>query len=274
LNTNDFDELSAAALRDYIARHHEKDYLLIDVRQPFEYQRGHIPGARFLPLLDLEASLFSLPAERDLIFYCHTGGRSQAAATLAVEAEVTRGRVFNLAGGMRSWDGAEVAGFPRLQVFDKAADLPALLVKAMNLEKGAWRFYSDLKGRFSGAPLAEVFGRLADTEVLHARLIYPHWSGSQEKALSFDSLFDRLTGDVLEGGQELSAALAAVMMETEAPCLRLLELAMAMEVAAFDLYRTMAERGTETARTVFLSLAQAEKAHIRTLIDGLGHCPA
>jgi rubrerythrin len=187
---------------------------------------------------------------------------------------VTRGRIFHLADGMRSWDGAAVSGFPRFQALDKGADLPSLLLKAMNLEKGAWRFYSELKGRLSEAPLAEVFERLADTEVLHARLIYPHWSGSQEKALPFHTLFDRLAGDVLEGGQELSDALSAVMEETEAPCLRLLELAMAMEVAAFDLYRTMAERVAGAARTVFLSLAQAEKAHIRALIGGLAHCPA
>jgi rhodanese-related sulfurtransferase len=270
----DVEDLSAAELRTYMERRHEKDYLLIDVRQPFEYARGHIPGARFLPLMELEASLYALPAERDLVFYCHSGGRSQAAAALAAEAEVTRGRIINLAGGMLAWDGAAVAGQPRVQIFDQAAGLAELLLAAMNLEKGAWRFYGGMQRRLAGGPLAERLAALGSAEIGHARLIYPYWAQSQAAPPPFETLFQRLEGEILEGGQPLESAMETLAALPEGACLRLLELALAMETAAFDLYRTLAERRDGQARSILLDLSQAEKRHLRSLVDALADCPS
>jgi rhodanese-related sulfurtransferase len=45
-------EINPEELRRYIKNHNEKEYLLVDVRQPDEYEEGHIPGARLLPLPD------------------------------------------------------------------------------------------------------------------------------------------------------------------------------------------------------------------------------
>ena len=57
------------------------------------------------------------------------------------------------------------------------------------------------------------------------------------------------------------------------PCLRILELAIHMEYTAFDLYKTMAEREKDqTVRDSFLSIAQAEKSHMRMLIRALDQC--
>ena len=42
-------------LRGYMAEHDEREYQLVDVRQPEEYQQGHIPGARLIPLGEFEA---------------------------------------------------------------------------------------------------------------------------------------------------------------------------------------------------------------------------
>jgi rubrerythrin len=49
-----------------------------------------------------------------------------------------------------------------------------------------------------------------------------------------------------------------------------IDLAMAIEYSAYDLYRTMAEQAENAeASSTFLSIAQAEKAHMRTLARGL-----
>ena len=58
--------------------------LLLDVREPVEYTKGHIPGALNLPLNDLvEIRTLSPDKERSIIVYCRTGVRSrQAAETL------------------------------------------------------------------------------------------------------------------------------------------------------------------------------------------------
>ncbi|MGD9274186.1 MAG: rhodanese-like domain-containing protein, partial [Desulfobacterales bacterium] len=95
-----------------------------------------------VPLLEFESSLYDLPADQDLTFYCSNGARSMAAATLALDAEVTKRGIYNLAGGIMNWYGQTLAEFPRVRVFDTAKEIIDLLHTAMNLEKGAWRFYA------------------------------------------------------------------------------------------------------------------------------------
>ena len=79
MGNKDIHHITPERLREYTNRHHESDYLLIDVRQPGEYQHAHIPGALLMPVMELESRLFSLPNDKDLLFYCHSGGRSLAA---------------------------------------------------------------------------------------------------------------------------------------------------------------------------------------------------
>ncbi len=63
-------DLEPAQLHELVAKTREQDYLLVDVREPEEYQAGHLPGAVNLPLLQLEAELSELPARKSgLIFY-------------------------------------------------------------------------------------------------------------------------------------------------------------------------------------------------------------
>src|SRR5680860_546697 len=53
---------------------------LIDVRTPHEWEAGHLPGARHLPLNDLAGAAADLEADRRLLIYCRAGGRSAFAA--------------------------------------------------------------------------------------------------------------------------------------------------------------------------------------------------
>ena len=85
----EYETLTADEFREYLESKDENDYLLIDVRQESEYELAHIPGARLMPLAEVESRLFSLPTDRDLVFYCHNGGRSQWAASLAGEGEIS-----------------------------------------------------------------------------------------------------------------------------------------------------------------------------------------
>ena len=79
----DFENVKPEELRHFQQGHKEKEYQLIDVRQPDEYTEGHIPGALLLPLDDLEDRVSDLPQEQDIVFYCRSGARSQAAAIIA-----------------------------------------------------------------------------------------------------------------------------------------------------------------------------------------------
>ena len=64
-----FAHINADELSDYFKQHQEKEYQLVDVRQPDEYSQGHIAGATLLPLGELSARLSELPQDREIIFY-------------------------------------------------------------------------------------------------------------------------------------------------------------------------------------------------------------
>ena len=74
--------------------------VLLDVREPREWQAGHAPRARHIPLSQLPRRAAELPERRAVVTVCRSGARSaRAAATLARDGR----EVSNLAGGMRAW---------------------------------------------------------------------------------------------------------------------------------------------------------------------------
>ncbi len=77
--------------------------LLVDVREPWEYGRGHARGARLVPLGSLPAALSALPGDprREVLVICRSGGRSAAAAELLIDGG--RRRVFSVDGGTERW---------------------------------------------------------------------------------------------------------------------------------------------------------------------------
>jgi len=274
-NTNSDDpvNLTPDALQQYIDSHAEKDYLLIDVRQPQEYGLGHIPGSRLMPLLEFEANLYDLPNDRDLLFYCRNGGRSLAASMLAAEAEVSTARIYHLDGGIMAWYGKTLTDFPRVQVFNRKTEPAEMLYMGMELEKGAWRFYQHVVTHLAEQGVTGIFEKLAAAETAHARTIYKIWQSDRAEVPPFDQLFEKLHGDIIEGGQTLAEVLTRLPMNADTICVDLVELALHIEYTAFDLYRVMAEQNEDPAlKSTFLALAQAEKGHMRMLIQAVTHC--
>ncbi|UCD32494.1 MAG: rhodanese-like domain-containing protein [Desulfobacterales bacterium] len=150
---SEFDDMTVQELKQFIEAKKEKDYAIVDVRQPIEYAEGHIPGATFIPLNDLVADFSGLPQNKDMIFYCHSGGRSVAAALMASEALARDNKIYNLVGGIMAWEGKTVKGFPKVQVFDTKQEVAGLFLTAMNLEKGAWQFYNHILEKFKLDPI-------------------------------------------------------------------------------------------------------------------------
>ena len=267
--------LDPERLKDYINTHAESQYLLIDVRQPAEYQLGHIPGAKLMPLLELESKLFDLPTDQDIVFYCRSGSRSLTAAVLAQEAEVTERQVYNLSGGIMNWYGKTLKAFPKVQLFDQAANIDDLLYTAMDLEKGAWRYYQFILKNFASEPYIATYDILSKAESAHAKAIYALWKNHRQDPAPFDRVFDELPGEILEGGQPLENALQQLASIDGDTCMNLIELSLNIEYSAFDLYRSIADRTEEReARKAFLSIAQAEKGHMRALARAIEYCRA
>lgn len=268
-----FEDITAEELRQYIESKKEKDYTIVDVRQPVEYEDGHIPGAQFIPLHELISDLSGLPRNKDMVFYCHSGGRSAAAAAMASEEMPVKNKIYNLVGGISAWEGRTVKGFPKLQVFDINQEPNELLLTAMNLEKGAWRFYNHILEKFNFEQMVTTLETLSKAEIGHARVVYDFWKTVASEVSPFEELYADLKGDILEGGESLKDVLDSLTDLREKQCLYVVELALHVEYAAFDLYRTMAGHTKDrTAREAFLTLAQAEKSHMRMLARALSQC--
>ncbi|MDY6988627.1 MAG: rhodanese-like domain-containing protein [Thermodesulfobacteriota bacterium] len=265
--------MSPEDLKGYMEKNKEGDYLLVDVRQPEEYVRGHIPGAKLMPVRELVTDLSKLPSDKDLVFYCHSGGRSAAAATLVAEEEVSNKNIYDLEGGIMAWEGEALSDYPRVLVFDKSKTLPELLLVAMDLEKGALRFYDHLKQRYVSEPFSKTFAQLSLAEMAHAKSVYQYWKKTETDPPAFEAVFADLKGEILEGGENLIDTLGRAEALEGNMCMNFIELSLHIENAAFDLYRAMAEQTeNQEARDAFLSIAQAEKKHMKTLIAAIGQC--
>ncbi len=253
-------------LRRYMDAEDERRYLLVDVRQPAEYAAVHIPGAVLMPLMELESRLFDLPADRELVFYCRTGARSQIAAMLAAEAELSNKTVYNLVGGLLAWEGRKLSDFPRIQAFDVEGAAGDVLRTAMNLEKGAWRYYRQILQTSGPEDFAPVIRELSQAEEGHARMIYAFWKKHQVDPPAFETLFEELEGEILESGEPLETAFDRLTAITADRGLNVLELALEIEYRAYDLYRNIAERESDARRRdTLLTIAQAEKKHMRMI---------
>jgi len=85
----------------------DPETILIDVREPSEYRRAHIPGAQLTPLRELLTKAADLPRDRQILLACRSGRRS--ARALFVLEDLGYDRVLGLRGGILAW---RAAGLP------------------------------------------------------------------------------------------------------------------------------------------------------------------
>lgn len=75
--------------------------LLLDVREPWEYDHCHIDGSRLLPLAQLPEGLEDFAKDSTIVVICHHGIRSYNAACFLEQQGFTD--VINLEGGIDAW---------------------------------------------------------------------------------------------------------------------------------------------------------------------------
>ncbi len=81
----------------------QQNVTIIDVREPAEFAFQHIPGARSIPIDELEANLNQIGNESEIYVICRTGNRSDLACQLLSEKGYTS--VYNVLPGMFEWTG-------------------------------------------------------------------------------------------------------------------------------------------------------------------------
>ena len=80
--------------------------ILVDVREPTEYDAEHIEGAALVPLGRLRRAALPEHSGRKLVVMCRMGGRGQAACQKLEMEMAAHEKVYNLEGGIQAWKGA------------------------------------------------------------------------------------------------------------------------------------------------------------------------
>ncbi len=75
--------------------------MVVDVREPWEYRQGHVPGAILIPLGQLSSRVNELDPERPVAVICASGNRSQSAAALLGQKGFKT--IYNVSGGTGAW---------------------------------------------------------------------------------------------------------------------------------------------------------------------------
>ena len=78
--------------------------VLIDVRESWESEQQHVPGALLIPLGEVAGRLDEIPDDRDVYVHCRVGGRSGKAVEFLHEHG--RPRAINVVGGIEAWQEA------------------------------------------------------------------------------------------------------------------------------------------------------------------------
>lgn len=92
-------EVSPQELQSLLSTDHE--YVLLDVRQPWEFNICHLSDSINIPLGDLDKASTQLPDDKDLVTICHHGVRSKQAAILLEQCGYQN--VISLQGGIDAW---------------------------------------------------------------------------------------------------------------------------------------------------------------------------
>jgi len=84
-----------------------KNFILVDVRQPGEFKSGHVPGAKLIPLGELSQRTKELPKNKEIFCICASGNRSSSAVRMLTSQGFN---AINVRGGMYAWPRTQFKG--------------------------------------------------------------------------------------------------------------------------------------------------------------------
>lgn len=258
---------SADEVRKIIDTLDPDQFSIVDVRQPGEYQQGHLPGAKLIPLDDLPDQLEKLDPGKQTLVYCTAGVRSRAGAAILMRAGFTE--VYSMQGGIRAWKGLVAEELPEVGKtwFLSAQGSDELIGLAWLLEDGMRSFYLEIAKGLDKSEGAQLFMELAGAELHHKNALqklYQQQSG-KEPGVNFPAevLSNKPNEKYLEGGVLLSEAFS---WAGKKDAREILEFAMSLEVGSYDRYLSLRDYfKDESSREVFGLLAAEEKAHLKRL---------
>jgi len=251
--------------RKFMEQHDEGSYTLLDVRQPWEYEEDHIPGATLVPLGDLKEGTQDLDPDRPTLVYCAVGGRSRVAAQLLSGRGFEE--VYNLAGGIKAYRGATASGPQELNLdMVRGDESPEEMLKlAYGLERALEIFYHQSLKQVEDKDLKDLLSKLEHVEEVHKEKVYERYKALVPDAPDMAAFEADMNPEIMEGGFRVNEFLKENQpwMKTTG---QVLELAMMLETQALDLYMRFAEKSREEGtKQVLFKLSDEEKVHLKTL---------
>ncbi|GAB2181300.1 rhodanese-like domain-containing protein [Denitratisoma sp. agr-D3] len=95
------EQLSPVDLKAWLDDPERPKPLLLDVREPREFEICHIDGAQLMPMSSVPARAAELPRDGEIVVICHHGGRSFQVAMFLQQHGFSR--LYNLNGGVEGW---------------------------------------------------------------------------------------------------------------------------------------------------------------------------
>ncbi len=95
-----FKEYTPRELKEYLDKADTKP-ILLDVREPWEYEHCHIPNSKLVPMRQIPSVLYDFDPEQEIVVICHHGIRSRAVANYLAQHDFRN--VINLSSGIDGW---------------------------------------------------------------------------------------------------------------------------------------------------------------------------
>ena len=95
------ERITAGELAAWLADERREKPVLLDVREPWEYEKARIDGATLVPMREVPSRIAQIDEDKEVVAICHHGGRSMQVA-MFLEKQGFK-RVHNLVGGIDAW---------------------------------------------------------------------------------------------------------------------------------------------------------------------------
>lgn len=257
--------MNSAEAKSFMDQKKIDEFTLLDVRQPSEYEKEHIPGAKLIPLPELGDRLEELETDKTILVYCAVGGRSRVAAQMLSGKEFKS--VLNLRGGIKAWNSDTALGNEELGItlFTGKESPVDTLVVAYSLEQGLRDFYLSMKDTVQNEPVKKLFSKLAEIEIKHQKSIFNQYLALSDTSPTLEAFESEIVVSAVEGGLTTDEYGKLFNPDWESP-VDVISVAMSIEAQALDMYQRVADRTNNgESKKVLLHIAEEERMHLTQL---------
>ena len=175
--------------------------------------------------------------------------------------------VYNLAGGIKAWEGNIAVGDVDLglELFSGRESPEETLIVAYGMEQGLRDFYLTTIPDLDNPEVKKLFSQLADIEILHQDRIFELYLKTTDETVSRKDFEGRIVVTAMEGGLTTEEYINRLQPNLE-DVHEAVAIAMSIEAQALDLYQRAAQWSSrEQSRAVLTQIASEEQVHLNKL---------